>query len=117
MSELSSYHPHPLPVTIVTGMPVFDITDCPAGTIAAITQSYCVYRLAQSETVCVARWRDIALGNVCPAAPLLSADVTANDRRNAQATLLAELLQLQRVAALTAVQTSALEELRAELLS
>jgi hypothetical protein len=76
-------------------MPVVDINDGIPGAIVGITQAYCIYRLFESESLIVASWQEIALGNVCPADPLLPADVTENDRRNAQAALLRELLALQ----------------------
>ena len=104
----------PLPVTITPGMPVVDINDGIPGTIVGITQAYCIYRLPETETLVVATWRDIALGNVCPADALLPADVTANDRRNAQATVLRELLALQQFG-LSAAQTTVLDELVTEL--
>ena len=120
MTDTSSYQPRPLPVTIVPGRHVFDVSDCPSGTVAGITQAYCLYRLAdtetENETLCVAAWRDIALGNICPAGLLLPADVTENDRRNASATALRELLQLKQFGQLTPAQKAALDELMASLL-
>ena len=104
----------PLAVTIVPGMRIVDMAAELSGTIVGITQAFCIYRLADSETLSVASWRNVALANVCPAEPLLPADVTQNDRRNAQARLLGELLQL-RPFGLTAVQTAAYDELVAAL--
>jgi hypothetical protein len=93
-------------------MPVYDVTDDPPGQVVAITQAYCLYRPADSDALCVARWRDMALGNVCPAHPLLPAAIDENDRRNAAATVLRELLALQQFAELTPAQSAALDELR-----
>jgi hypothetical protein len=78
------------------------------------TQAYCIYRISDSDALVVADWRDVALGDVCPAEPLLPADVSENDRRNASATVLRELLGLKQFG-LTARQSAALEELVAEL--
>jgi hypothetical protein len=100
-----------LPVTIVPGMEVYDAAEGPAGHVVAITQAYCLYRPAESEGLCVAHWRDVALGNVCPADPLLPADVGENDVRNAAATAIRELLALQQVTDLTPAQSEALVEL------
>ena len=62
----------------------------------------------------IARGRNVALGNVCPAAPLLPADITVNDRRNAQAVMLREMLALEPFG-LTDGQRAVLAELVAEL--
>ena len=106
--------PRPLPVTILPGMPVVEIEAGEPAVVAGITQEYCIYRLAQTDTLAVARWRDVALGNLCPADPLLPADVTQRDRGNAQAAVLLELLNLQQFG-LTNAQTVALSELVAQL--
>ena len=68
----------------------------------------------ETDALLVANWRDVALGNVCPADPLLSSDVTENDRQNASATLLRELLALKQFG-LTPTQTAAHDELIAYL--
>lgn len=102
----------PLPVTIVPGMYVYDITELPKGEIVAVTQAYCVFRFSKSDLLCVADWRDVALDNLCPAAQLLPGDVTDNDKRNVAATALRELLALKQVGSLTAAQSAALDELR-----
>ena len=104
----------PLPVTITPGMLVVDINDGIPGTIVGITQAYCIYRLPETETLVVAAWRDLALGNVCPADPLLPANVTESDRCNAQATVLRELLALQQFG-LSAEQSTVLNELISKL--
>src|SRR5690349_17550195 len=101
----------PLPVTIVPGMSAYDVTGVPSGEVLGITQQYCIYRLAETGGLCVANWRELALGNVCPADPLLSRDVTKNDKLNASATVLRELLGLQQLTELTAAQKAALDEL------
>jgi hypothetical protein len=59
-------------------------------------------------------WRDVVLGNLCPADALLPADVTESDRRNAQAAVLREMLALRQFG-LTTVQTTVLDELFANL--
>ena len=82
----------PLPVAIVPGLQVCVMPDGSPGIITGI-------------------WQDVALGNVCPAPTLLPIDVTENDRRNASATVLRELLALQQVAELTPDQTTTLEGL------
>ena len=102
---------HPLQVAIMPGMPVCEMAHGVPGNIVGITQAFCVYRLADTETLCVSNWRDIALGNVCPAPSLLSPDVTENDQRNASAALLRELLGLEHVATLTSAQQAAMDEL------
>lgn len=106
----------PLPVTIVSGMKVYDVSDISGGKVVGITQQYCIYRRAESGNLCVANWREVALGNICPADPLLPGDVTVNDRLNASATVLRELLELQHLAGgLTAAQQAVLDELVADL--
>jgi hypothetical protein len=95
-------------------MPVVEIDDGLPGTIAGITQAFCIYRLPETETLVVAPWHDIALGNICPAEPLLPVDVTENDRRNAQAAMLREVLALRQFG-LTELQTAVLDELIAKL--
>ena len=106
----------PLPVTITPGMPVVEIDDGMPGVVAGITQAYCIYRLPEREALIVAPWPDIALGNICPADPLLPTDVTDNDRRNGQAAVLRELLALQQFG-LSEAQRAVLDELIAELTS
>ena len=100
----------PLPITIVPGMHVVDITSEPAGTLVALTEAYCIYRTGGIDTLAVANWRNVAVGPVCPAAPLLPAAVEENDRRNASATVLRELLALKQFG-LTASQTTAYDDL------
>jgi hypothetical protein len=95
-------------------MLVVEVTDGVIGTIVGYTQAYCIYRTRDTQTLAVARWRDIALGNVCPAEPLLPTDVAENDRRNASAAVLQELLALEQFG-LTATQSAAFSELVAEL--
>lgn len=103
--------PRPLiPVTILPGMCVYDVTETPRGEVVAITQAYCIYRL-DSGGLCIAAWHDIALGNVRPTDPLLPTDITENDKLNTAATALRELIALQQVASLTAAQSTALDEL------
>ena len=106
-----------LQVPIVRGMTVHEVCDGTAGTVVGITQAYCVYRVADGQQLCVAHWRDLALGNICPAEPLLPADVSENDRRNASATVLCELRSLERLGSLTPAQQAVLEELIALLCS
>ena len=91
-------------------MSVVDITLEPAGTLVAFTGAYCIYRLDGSDTLAVANWRDVAVGPVCPAAPLLPAGVEENDRRNASATVIRELLALKQFG-LSERQTTAYDEL------
>ena len=101
----------PLPVTITSGMPVVSLDDSPPGRIVGITRSYCIYRAAGMDSVTVAPWREVALGNVCPAHALLPSDIGENDRLNASATVLRELSELKRVAKLSASQSAAYQEL------
>ena len=89
-------------------MPVCELGEGMPGIVVGITEAYCIYRLDATETLCVRRWREIGLGYICPA-PTLS--VSENDRRNASATLLRELLALEQVAALTTAQQTTLREL------
>jgi hypothetical protein len=105
-----------MPVTITPGMPVVEIDAGEPGEIVGYTQAFCIYRISESDALVVADWRDVALGDICPAEPLLPADVSENDRRNASAAVLRELLRLKQFV-LTATQTAALEELAAELCS
>jgi hypothetical protein len=104
----------PLPVTITHGMPVVEIDDAMPATIVGITSAYCIYCIAETGTLSVAPWRNMALGNICPADALLPDDVTECDRGNAQATVLRELLTL-RPFGLTASQAAVLDELVAQL--
>jgi len=113
-SPRDSRLPRPLPVTITPGMPVVAIDDNPPATVAGITQEYCIYRHEHSGMLAVARWGEVALGHVCPAEPLLPADVGERDRGNAQAAVLRELLNLRQFE-LTPQQQAALQELVAEL--
>ena len=99
----------PLPVTVTPGMLVVPIDDVPVSTIVGITQAYCIYRLAETNHLQVSSWRDLALANICPAAPLLSDDVTENDHRNASATVLRELLALERIGSLTPEQRAVVD--------
>ena len=101
---------HPLPITIVPGMRAVDMSCDGTGTIVGFTQAFCIYRIDATDGLSVANWRDVAVGPVCPAEPLLPADVTENDRRNTCATLLRELLALQQFD-LTPKQTAAYHEL------
>jgi hypothetical protein len=104
----------PLPVAIVPGMRVVEVTDATVGTIVGCTEAFGIYRTSEPHALAVARWCELALLDVCPAAPLLPADVIENDRRNASATVLRELLALEQFG-LTAAQTAALRELVAQL--
>ncbi len=104
-----------LQVPIVRGMPVHEICDGTEGTVVGVTQAYCVYRMKDGQFLCVTRWQDLALGHVCPAEPLLPTDVPENDRRNAAATVLRELLFLERLGPLTPAQASVRDELTAYL--
>ena len=100
----------PLPITIVPGMRAVDMSCDGTGTIVGFTQAFCIYRIDATDGLAVANWRDVAVGPVCPAKPLLPADVTENDRRNTSAMLLRELLALQQFD-LTPKQTAAYDEL------
>jgi len=104
----------PLPVTITSGMRVIELNDGRPGTICGFTQAYCIYRIEGRETLSVAHWRDLALGGIAPADVLLPETVTENDRRNASATVLRELLALKQFG-LTPIQRAALEELTVDL--
>ncbi len=99
----------PLPVTIVPGMSVVDAADAPAAEVIGLTEAYCICRFASSGALAVRPWSEIAVGNLCPADVLLPADVTENDRQNALATVLRELLLLEQFG-LTDKQLAALEE-------
>jgi hypothetical protein len=106
----------PLPATIVPGMQVVPLEDATLGTVRGITQAYCVYQLAGSGRLCVAAWSQLALANVSPTHQLLPADVTENDRQNASAMVLRELLLLEPFG-LSAAQAAAKEELLHQLCS
>ena len=99
----------PLPVTVVPGMTVVHIRDAEVGTVVGITQAYCVYRLAETNGLQVSNWRDLALANICPADPLLPDDVKENDHRNASATVLREMLALERISSLTEEQRAVVD--------
>ena len=103
--------PRLLPVAIVSGMQLFPVDDIAPATVEGITQEYCIHRL--EGTLAVSRWRNLAV-SVCPARPLLPTDIAENDRRNAAATVLRELLALQPFG-FTAAQQQAFEELVATL--
>ena len=105
----------PLPVTIVPGMCVIDASEVDTGTIVGITQAYCIYRPSDGDQLQVGAWRDLALVNVCPAEPLLSDDVRENDRRNASATVLRELLALERISRLDGAQQTVCDQLISDL--
>lgn len=107
----------PLPVTIVRGSPVYETCDGTAGIVVGFAQAYCIYRAMDGDQMRVAHWRELALGNICPAEPLLPTSVCENDRRNANATVLRELLLLERLGPLTPAQTAVCEELVAYLCS
>ena len=49
VTAISPLPRRPLPVTIVPGMLVYEVTDIPSGEIVAITQAYCLYQHADSE--------------------------------------------------------------------
>lgn len=100
----------PLPVAIVVGMPVTQVNGEPDGTIVGLTQSYCIYELRRTSSLAVARWSEVAVGNVCPLNSVLPADTSENDRRNWSAALLRELLGL-RPFGLTASQNAVHDEL------
>ena len=95
-------------------MQVVDMTGFVAGTIGGFTQAFCIYNIESHDNLSVANWRDVAIGPVCPAEPLLPTDVTENDRRNASATVLRELLALKQFG-LTPAQTTVHDELIAYL--
>jgi hypothetical protein len=103
-----------LPVTIVPGMTVVEASDGTRGTIAGITETYCIYRGAGTDTLAVSPWDALALANICPARPLLPADTTERDRRNTSAAVLHELLTLQQFG-LSDKQQAVMSELIAEL--
>lgn len=65
-------------MTIVPGMPVCGLTD--GVPIIRLTQAYCLYRLEDNETLCVANWRDVALGG----SAVVPSDVKESDYRNAE---------------------------------
>ena len=96
-------------------MPVVILEDCPAGRIIGITQAHCIFRLTAPDMITVAPWSEVALGNVCPSHALLPSDVQVNDRLNASATVLRELLKLRQASRLTDLQSNACQELLAEL--
>jgi hypothetical protein len=107
----------PLPVAIVPGMTVVPRDDADAGTICGITEAYCLFRLTGAQCYAVAAWSELALANVCPSPHLLPADVTQNDRRNASAAVLRELLALEQFGLSTAqaaVKDELLRQLGAE---
>ncbi|MCA9125261.1 MAG: hypothetical protein H6822_09425 [Planctomycetaceae bacterium] len=111
LSLLQRTKHRPLQVAVARGMPVCEMGDGTPGSIVGFTDGYCIYRLDDGETLCVAPWRGIALSNICPASTLLPADVSENDRQNASATVLRELLSLHRIAKLTPAQQTTSEEL------
>jgi hypothetical protein len=115
--HLPRAYQQPLPVTITPGMRVVDASDMDTGTILGITQAYCVYRTSDDCDLQVAAWRDMAVANICPAHPLLSDQVAENDRRNASATVLRELLALERLGPLRKEQQTVRDELMAFLCS
>jgi hypothetical protein len=101
---------------MTAGMRVMEISDAMPATIVGFTQAFCIYRITGNGALAVANWRDVALGNVCPAELLLPAHVAENDQQNASATVLRELLALEQFG-LTAAQTATLDELVAILCS
>ena len=110
-SEFSPERQHrPLPITIVPGMQVVDMSNDATGTIVGFTEGFCIFRIEGIDSMSVADWNDVALGPVCPAGPLLPTDIAEMDRRNAGATVLRELLGLKQFG-LTPTQTAAYDEL------
>jgi hypothetical protein len=99
-----------LPVTIAPGMLVVDVADARPGSIVAFTEAYCLYRSGESSALIVAPWRELALVDICPAAPLLPADVRQRDEHNLRAVVLRELLALEEFG-LTAAESAARDEL------
>ena len=102
--------PKPLPITIQPGMIVVSLEGNRPGAIKGITQGYCVYSF-DDQNVSVEPWKNLAVANVCPAAPLLPSTVSDNDRLNAAACVLRELSLLKSLSELTPRQTAAMEEL------
>jgi hypothetical protein len=90
-------------------MTVVPIEDVDVGTVVGITETFCVYGLSETNSLQVSSWRDLALGNICPASPLLPIDVKENDHRNASATVLRELLALGRISDLTPQQRAVVD--------
>ena len=91
-------------------MQVIDMTNEVAGMIVGFTEAFCIFKINSLDSLAICRWHDVALGPVCPAAPLLPDDVPENDRRNSQATVLRELLALKQFG-LTSSQTAVHDEL------
>ena len=85
-----------LPVTITRGMFVVDHKNAGVGFVAGFTESFCIYRISGLGTLAVAEWKDIALGDIRPADPLLPMDVAERDRRNWSATVLREMIGLKQ---------------------
>ena len=80
---------------VVPGMRVANWTHHPTGHVVGVCQNYCVYRLENGH-LCVANWRDLAIAGLHPAPQVLPADVEGNDKRNASAVLLKELLYAEQ---------------------
>jgi hypothetical protein len=99
-----------LPVAIAPGMLVVDVADALPGSIVAFTEAFCLYRSGETSTLIVAPWRELALAEVCPAAPLLPADVRQRDEHNLRAVVLRELLALEEFG-LTTAESAARDEL------
>lgn len=90
-------------------MSVVDAADALAAEIVGSTEAYCVCRFAGSRALAVRPWREIALGNICPADVPLSAEVDENNWQNALAIVLRDLLLLEQFG-LTERQSAALNE-------
>jgi hypothetical protein len=99
-----------LPVTIAPGMLVVDVADARPSSIVAFTEAYCLYRSGETSALTVAPWRELALADICPAAPLLPTDVRQRDEHNLRAVVLRELLALEEFG-LTAAEAAARDEL------
>jgi len=79
---------------IKLGTPVCEMSTGTLGQAVGVTGAYCIYRINSKEAECsfsVARWRDIAVGNVAPSWDLLPKNWDEIDRLDSYAALFRDL--------------------------
>ena len=77
------------------GMRVANWKHHSTGRVIGVCMDYCIYRL-ENDHMCVDNWRDLAVAGLRPGPQVLPTDVTENDKRNASAILLKELLYAEQ---------------------
>jgi len=84
-------------LNIKLGTPVCEMSTGTLGQAVGVTDAYCIYRLNSKEakhSFSVARWRDIAVGNIAPSWDLLPKNWDEIDRHNSYAALFRDLVAI-----------------------